>query len=106
MIDEDELEQYCINLFKEGGWSYLDGYTIAPEEPDALRSDYREVALLPRLLEAIQRLNPTLPPATFEEVGRIATKLSEPTLELQNRALRSEERRVGKECRSRWSPYH
>src|SRR2546430_8357402 len=23
-----------------------------------------------------------------------------------NRAVRSEERRVGKECRSRWSPYH
>ena len=22
------------------------------------------------------------------------------------KALRSEERRVGKECRSRWSPYH
>src|SRR5260370_25806177 len=28
-------------------------------------------------------------------------------LELQRRGrLRSEERRVGKECRSRWSPYH
>src|SRR3712207_9472649 len=25
---------------------------------------------------------------------------------LKNRASRSEERRVGKECRSRWSPYH
>src|SRR3712207_4370270 len=25
---------------------------------------------------------------------------------IQARALRSEERRVGKECRSRWSPYH
>ena len=24
----------------------------------------------------------------------------------QNSTLRSEERRVGKECRSRWSPYH
>ena len=24
----------------------------------------------------------------------------------QSTALRSEERRVGKECRSRWSPYH
>src|SRR3712207_9535197 len=24
----------------------------------------------------------------------------------QNAAVRSEERRVGKECRSRWSPYH
>ena len=25
---------------------------------------------------------------------------------LQRWGLRSEERRVGKECRSRWSPYH
>ena len=25
---------------------------------------------------------------------------------LTNRKVRSEERRVGKECRSRWSPYH
>ena len=24
----------------------------------------------------------------------------------KNKATRSEERRVGKECRSRWSPYH
>src|SRR3712207_9431159 len=27
-------------------------------------------------------------------------------LEAGKRRLRSEERRVGKECRSRWSPYH
>ena len=27
-------------------------------------------------------------------------------LEQVEQALRSEERRVGKECRSRWSPYH
>ena len=26
--------------------------------------------------------------------------------ELLKRWMRSEERRVGKECRSRWSPYH
>ena len=26
--------------------------------------------------------------------------------ELENLIIRSEERRVGKECRSRWSPYH
>ena len=24
----------------------------------------------------------------------------------ENKPMRSEERRVGKECRSRWSPYH
>ena len=28
------------------------------------------------------------------------------TLQLTEVQLRSEERRVGKECRSRWSPYH
>ena len=26
--------------------------------------------------------------------------------QLESQAERSEERRVGKECRSRWSPYH
>ena len=30
----------------------------------------------------------------------------EPDAPLKNLKLRSEERRVGKECRSRWSPYH
>ena len=29
-----------------------------------------------------------------------------PAMESVVAALRSEERRVGKECRSRWSPYH
>ena len=28
------------------------------------------------------------------------------SLTSDNFAIRSEERRVGKECRSRWSPYH
>ena len=28
------------------------------------------------------------------------------TIELSPYDIRSEERRVGKECRSRWSPYH
>src|SRR2546425_1280182 len=28
------------------------------------------------------------------------------SFQFMNRAMRSEERRVGKECRSRWSPYH
>ena len=27
-------------------------------------------------------------------------------VKIQNNVSRSEERRVGKECRSRWSPYH
>src|SRR3712207_7748461 len=31
---------------------------------------------------------------------------AEVVVDLRDRADRSEERRVGKECRSRWSPYH
>src|SRR2546421_3171478 len=33
-------------------------------------------------------------------------KNSKQAAELKEREQRSEERRVGKECRSRWSPYH
>ena len=46
-------------------------------------------------LEAIAALPPGTPPGaawTYSDLGFIL--------------LRSEERRVGKECRSRWSPYH
>src|SRR2546426_11998606 len=33
-------------------------------------------------------------------------EIDQPLLDARELALRSEERRVGKECRSRWSPYH
>ena len=33
-------------------------------------------------------------------------KLSDPFENMGAQMVRSEERRVGKECRSRWSPYH
>jgi len=38
-------------------------------------------------------------PAADASVDQGKTLFNDPT-------LRSEERRVGKECRSRWSPYH
>ena len=37
---------------------------------------------------------------------RIVEPLGEGGMANVYRAHRSEERRVGKECRSRWSPYH
>ena len=39
-------------------------------------------------------------------VGTAKLGLSERPKELVLKTSRSEERRVGKECRSRWSPYH
>ena len=49
--------------------------------------------------------------STIEEQGsgtitaRVMASNAYPALE-EKVVLRSEERRVGKECRSRWSPYH
>ena len=46
--------------------------------------------------------------AKFEELKREVTQAGDKFKENFNakELLRSEERRVGKECRSRWSPYH
>ena len=49
------------------------------------------------ILEAFKRLHKDAEIKLFAPTGRAAQRLSE---------SRSEERRVGKECRSRWSPYH
>ena len=44
---------------------------------------------------------------SFRIVNQSLAKVTEGIGEMQSIAvLRSEERRVGKECRSRWSPYH
>ena len=50
--------------------------------------------------------NPALSPEerANDLVGRLT--LEEKAALMQNTSPRSEERRVGKECRSRWSPYH
>ena len=50
--------------------------------------------------------------ALFENTGEDVTAeteadtKTEQTSEKDDNKSRSEERRVGKECRSRWSPYH
>ena len=40
------------------------------------------------------------------ETFYLQTIFNSPVFILKKELLRSEERRVGKECRSRWSPYH
>ena len=42
----------------------------------------------------------------LKEIGEISIPELARRLNLSVESTRSEERRVGKECRSRWSPYH
>ena len=45
-------------------------------------------------------------PSTAEELLFVEQTMQLKLDETHRYLLRSEERRVGKECRSRWSPYH
>ena len=54
-------------------------------------------------IEALDRKGPAL--RSVLEVNPDALAIAE-SLDAERREKRSEERRVGKECRSRWSPYH
>src|SRR5260370_28297433 len=53
-----------------------------------------------QVAERLTTAKPNLPPNVDVIMGPISTGLGEVYW------WRSEERRVGKECRSRWSPYH
>ena len=55
--------------------------------------------LLSKLIEDVPEDDPSDPMSTKKMLQHL-------TNELADYSTRSEERRVGKECRSRWSPYH
>ena len=80
------------------------GLLISIEGPDGAGKTTVLEALLPRLREVY----PAQVVTTREPGGvAIAEQIREVILDVDNTAMdRSEERRVGKECRSRWSPYH
>ena len=50
--------------------------------------------------------NPTLAPAIEKSDYEPKTPEADASVDADTVNDRSEERRVGKECRSRWSPYH
>ena len=65
--------------------------------PEAYR---RDPALVHAFYDARRaKLSTVQPNAAHEALARLDA-------EWKGELLRSEERRVGKECRSRWSPYH
>src|SRR3984957_18040991 len=63
-------------------------------------------AELSRVLQVDQGSISKLERRTDMYIGTLRRYIEAMGGSLQIRAVRSEERRVGKECRSRWSPYH
>ena len=58
--------------------------------------DLKNYELEYRISELESKFSKDLSEDTFNELKKLKKHLN----------IRSEERRVGKECRSRWSPYH
>jgi type I restriction enzyme R subunit len=86
-ISEDHLEQLALTWFQDAGWEYRYGPDLAPEGETPERADYRQVLLPGRLIDALRRLNPTIPEQTLEEVLSRIAKPDHPSLILNNRGF-------------------
>ena len=87
MITEDQLEQLCLEWFQSIGYDYVCGYDIAPDEPAAERSDYRQIVLHDRLVACLEVINPNIPAATLEQVAAAVAKPETPILIKNNKAF-------------------
>lgn len=87
MLNEQQLEELCLGWFQEAGWRFANGPDIAPDGPSPERTDYRQVVLRERLLAALARLNPNIPPAALEQAAHTLLTASEPQTVVRNRGV-------------------
>jgi type I restriction enzyme R subunit len=86
MITEDQLEQLCLNWFRERGYEYAYGPQIAHDGEAPERENYKQILLTGRLLNALLRINPNLPAIALEDqVVSALTKPEHPVLIQNNR---------------------
>lgn len=84
-ITEDQVEDLCIDWFKELGWDYECGYDIAPDSENPKRKDYKEVLIVERLKEALLKINPDIPQDKIDEVMVRLARAESPILGVNNR---------------------
>jgi type I restriction enzyme R subunit len=89
-MDEAVVEEALLDWFADLGYEVAHGPDIAPGEPAAERTDYREVLLFGRLDAALSRLNPGVPPAALDEAIRVVSRETTPALIRQNRDFHSQ----------------
>ena len=84
---ESVVEEAALEWLGGLGYTVLHGPAIAPEEPASERETYNDVILRGRLRGALERLNPTLPPAALDEALRKVFYPQAPTMVANNRAF-------------------
>ena len=84
---ESEVEDATLEWLESLGWRVLHGPSIGPDTAGAERTDYSEVILERRLLDALDRLNPDLPAEALDDAFRKLTRPEGSTVEARNRAF-------------------
>src|ERR1043166_8774855 len=107
--------RHCFNLALHSRTAFDDFMTnsfggVGTPECPGCASHLRQFTCSEQLLDTIGHIFNTIDlhsRAAFEEEVTVSGFLARDRIKNeQGLAHRSEERRVGKECRSRWSPYH
>ncbi|MEE9707866.1 type I restriction endonuclease subunit R [Aeromonas veronii] len=65
-MNEEQLENLCLDWFQEGGWDVMHGPDIAPDSDSPLRNDYAQVVLDGQLRAAFETINKHLPAVQIE----------------------------------------
>lgn len=86
-MNEDELEQLCLDWFHENGWDLLYGPDIAPDSDKPERRDYHEVILKRYLQESLEKINPHLPFNAIEQAIALVLKSESLDLTTNNHAF-------------------
>jgi type I restriction enzyme R subunit len=86
-MNEDELEQLCLDWFRYNSWDVAYGPDIAPDSANPERSDYHEVVLKRYLHEALLRINPHMPENVIEQATMQVLKPDSLDLTTSNRAF-------------------
>lgn len=86
-MNETQLENLCLEWFKENGWEVLHGADVAPDSANLLRQDYKQVLLASHVQTAFEQLNPHLPPSCFEQIWQKLTTPDSLDVITNNRAF-------------------
>ena len=86
-LTESVVEDAALDWLKGLGYEVLSGLAIAPGEPAAERTDYKQVFLFDRLQTKLEGLNPKIPEEGLKEALRKVRLVSHPTLIENNRAF-------------------
>ena len=81
------LEDAVLDWFRALGYEVAHGPHIAPGEPVAERTDFRETTLRGRLMTALGRLNPALAASVLQEAQRQVLTAASPALLSENQRL-------------------